>query len=159
MFIIQGVFRNIKSKLNISCEKKSIVERNFCIKGHNNNKIKKHNNRKYSKKQIPKALREQVWIENFGNKFEHKCYISWCTNMITCFNFDCGHNIPESKGGKTNISNLKPICRNCNLSMGNKYTIEEWDNKYKSDKDKKILPRTIYRKIYKNISNISGYFI
>ena len=38
------------------------------------------------KKQIPKAIREQVWIEAFGKKFKHKCYITWCKNQITVFN-------------------------------------------------------------------------
>ena len=46
--------------------------------------------------------------------------------MINVFDFQCGHNIPESKGGTLDINNLKPICGSCNLSMGNKYTITEW---------------------------------
>ena len=36
--------------------------------------------------------------------------------------------VPESKGGSLDINNLKPICARCNLSMGDKYTIEEWNN-------------------------------
>lgn len=32
--------------------------------------------------------------------------------------FHCGHIIPECKGGETILSNLKPICQKCNLSMG-----------------------------------------
>jgi 5-methylcytosine-specific restriction endonuclease McrA len=45
---------------------------------------------------------------------------------MNVFDFHVGHNIPESKGGKTNINNLKPICARCNLSMGSQYSIEEW---------------------------------
>jgi 5-methylcytosine-specific restriction endonuclease McrA len=75
---------------------------------------------------IPRALREQVWIQNMGPKFENKCLVSWCQNIINVFDFHVGHNIPESKGGATNIRNLKPICARCNLSMGNKYSISEW---------------------------------
>lgn len=78
------------------------------------------------KDKIPKALREQVWITHLGKKFESKCYVSWCKNTITVFDFQSGHNIPESKGGKTDISNLYPICARCNLSMGDTYTIDEW---------------------------------
>ena len=29
----------------------------------------------YRKQHIPKALREQCWVHNFGKKYEHKCYI------------------------------------------------------------------------------------
>ena len=45
---------------------------------------------------------------------------------------DCGHNIPESKGGPTNVENLIPICRNCNVGMGNRFTIDEWQQKYET---------------------------
>ena len=78
------------------------------------------------KKQIPKALREQCWLNSFGKKYEHKCYIDWCSNKIDVFNYHVGHNIPESKGGQLCLDNLKPICSRCNYSMGNKYTIVEW---------------------------------
>jgi len=84
-------------------------------------------NRKYKKKQIPKAVREQVWIRYIGKVYQHKCTISWCTNTIDVFNFQAGHNIPESKGGDISINNLRPICGRCNLSMGNEYTIDEWE--------------------------------
>ena len=101
---------------------------------------KKLKNKKYKKKKIPKALKQQVWLETYGKRFEKKCYIQWCNNTINCFTFDCGHNIPESKGGKTDISNLRPICRNCNLGMGNQFTIDEWNDKFKSKyKSKSIL--------------------
>jgi len=52
--------------------------------------------------------------------------VSWCQNTITPFTFQCGHNIPESKGGETDISNLRPICANCNLSMGDEFSIDEF---------------------------------
>ena len=55
---------------------------------------------------IPKALREQVWLKHFGKKYNHKCYINWCKNEINVFDFQVGHNIPESKGGETVLENL-----------------------------------------------------
>ena len=79
---------------------------------------------------IPKALREQVWIRHMGEQFQGKCNVVWCTNKISVFAFQCGHNIPESRGGKTNIHNLLPICMNCNISMGNRYSIDEWNKKF-----------------------------
>ncbi len=83
----------------------------------------------YRKQRIPAALRQQVWLQRMGRIFEHKCSTTWCSNIITTFDFECGHNIPESKGGKTDISNLIPICRNCNGSMSNTYTFDEWCSK------------------------------
>ena len=85
---------------------------------------------KIKKKRIPRALREQVWIKHNKGKFEVKCPIKWCRNRINCFNFHSGHNVPESKGGKTNISNLLPICAKCNLSMSNNYTIKQFSKKF-----------------------------
>ena len=88
-------------------------------------RIKKKREKKAN---IPKALREQVWIKIFGENFEHKCYVDWCTNEINVFDFHVGHDKPESKGGSLCVSNLKPICARCNLSMSNNYTIQEWNN-------------------------------
>lgn len=88
---------------------------------------KSKNKRKKSKERIPKAIREQTWLKSFGKKYEHKCYISWCDNIISVFDFHVGHDKPESKGGKLSVDNLKPICARCNLSMSNNYTITEWD--------------------------------
>ena len=80
-----------------------------------------------TKANIPKALREQVWIKNIGRQYEHKCLVDWCQNTISVIDFHVGHNIPESHGGKTDITNLKPICSRCNLSMGSQYSITEWN--------------------------------
>ena len=113
-------------------------------KNKNKNKIKKNNNNNNTKKTsnsisenkntishnhketIPKRIRELVWTTNNSDFFSTKCYVTWCENKINVFNFQVGHDIPESKGGTLDIDNLKPICSNCNLSMGNKYTITEW---------------------------------
>jgi len=94
--------------------------------------FKKKNNKKKikkKKKKIPLAMRQNIWVKHFDESFKNKCYVSWCPRIITCFDFQVGHNIPESKGGKTDESNLYPICHNCNIGMGNRYTIEEWSNK------------------------------
>ena len=84
----------------------------------------------YKKKKISAALREQVWIQHSGRVFERKCMVTWCKNTITVFDFQCGHDIPESKGGPTDITNLYPICGKCNLSMSNTYTFQEWCKLY-----------------------------
>ena len=79
------------------------------------------------KKQIPKAIREQVWLKYIGHNYQSKCPIGWCTNTITVFDFQAGHIIPESRGGPTTLENLMPICSRCNSSMNNQYTITEWN--------------------------------
>jgi 5-methylcytosine-specific restriction endonuclease McrA len=81
----------------------------------------------YKKKKITGALREAVWIKTMGRTFEAKCPVVWCPNTITAFDFQAGHNIPESKGGSTTLPNLIAICARCNFSMGNQYTIDEWN--------------------------------
>lgn len=98
-------------------------------------KLSKKNNKEiYQKKKIPKKLKEEVWITNFGKKYTSKCYIIWCSNNINVFNFHVGHDVPESRGGTVDINNLKPICDRCNLSMGNSNTIKEWNKKYVNKK-------------------------
>jgi hypothetical protein len=90
-------------------------------------------NKPNKKKPIPQAVREQVWITKMGKVFEGKCKVPWCNETITVYNFQAGHNIPESKGGKTTIDNLIPICSRCNLSMNDNYTIDEWSKMYSSE--------------------------
>jgi 5-methylcytosine-specific restriction endonuclease McrA len=79
------------------------------------------------KKPIPKAMREQIWIREFGKVFDAKCKTTWCQNIINAWDFQAGHDIPESKGGKTEPGNLVPICARCNLSMSDTYTFKEWN--------------------------------
>ena len=53
---------------------------------------------------IPKALREQVWVTHAGRKFSRKCLVPWCKNTMTVFDFHVGHDVPESKGGATELA-------------------------------------------------------
>jgi 5-methylcytosine-specific restriction endonuclease McrA len=80
----------------------------------------------HKRKAIPKAMREQIWLRDFGKAFEAKCKTSWCQNKINVWDFHAGHNIPDSKGGATEPANLVPICNRCNLSMSNNYSFDEW---------------------------------
>ena len=88
--------------------------------------------KKKARKYIPKKIREEVWVKTNGESFNSKCNIIWCSNIITVFDYHIGHNIPHSKGGSIELSNLRPICSRCNLSMSNNYTIEEWNKLIKS---------------------------
>jgi hypothetical protein len=85
---------------------------------------------KKRKDPIYQSLRQTIWVSHMGRVFEGKCPIPWCVSIISVFNFECGHNIPESRGGATDVSNLIPICGSCNKGMGNRYTIDEWSKMY-----------------------------
>lgn len=84
---------------------------------------KNKKNKPNRKKNIPIKIKEEVWLNHFGKTYEHKCFINWCHNNINVFNFEAGHDIPESKGGTIDLCNLYPICSKCNKSMGDRYTI------------------------------------
>jgi len=81
-------------------------------------------NKKYKKKYISSTLKRLVWNKWIGEEIgKSKCT---CCNVtsITQLSFNAGHIIAESNGGETIVSNLKPICQNCNSSMGTKNMID-----------------------------------
>ena len=86
------------------------------------------------RKKVPVAMREQVWLQNLGKCYDHKCYVSWCENIITVFDFHVGHDKPDSQGGVLELPNLKPICSRCNQSMSDNFTIEEWSSRVANKK-------------------------
>jgi 5-methylcytosine-specific restriction endonuclease McrA len=75
---------------------------------------------KPKKKTISSTMKKLVWNTNIGEDIgKTKCLCCKSTD-ITQMSFNCGHVISEHNGGETNVSNLKPICQNCNSSMGTK---------------------------------------
>jgi len=78
-----------------------------------------------AKYKLPMRIRQQVWINSFGEAFRRKCSTPWCSNSITVYDFHCGHRTAECKGGTSDIQNLVPICAPCNLSMGSK-SFDSW---------------------------------
>jgi hypothetical protein len=73
---------------------------------------------KYKKKKISATLKRLVWNKWIGEEIgKSKCLCCKITD-ITQLSFHCGHIIPECNGGELILSNLKPICQNCNSSMG-----------------------------------------
>ncbi len=77
------------------------------------------------KKTIPKALKEQVWLQHVGTAFSSKCKTSWCTNIMNVFDYHTSHIVAEALGGPTDIGNLIPLCAKCNLSMGT-MSFDDW---------------------------------
>ena len=79
------------------------------------------------KQKISPILRSRVWETYIGDTTKAKCFC--CnTNKITPFTshhtFQAGHILSEKMGGKCDIGNLLPICRDCNKTMG----IQHWDD-------------------------------
>jgi len=75
---------------------------------------------KKKKKTISSTIKKLVWNVNIGEEIgKTKCVCCKSTD-ITQMSFNCGHVIAEANGGETIVSNLKPICQNCNSSMGTK---------------------------------------
>lgn len=83
------------------------------------------------RRKLPYGLRSNVWTKYNGEVFNAKCYVDFCEQIVNPFTFEVGHDIPVSKGGTDSISNLRPICRNCNNSMSNNYTIAEYSETFK----------------------------
>jgi len=82
--------------------------------------IKEPINKNKKKKPISATMKRLVWNTHIGEEIgKYKCL---CCNItaITQLSFNCGHIIAEANGGATIVSNLKPICQNCNSSMGTK---------------------------------------
>lgn len=67
---------------------------------------------------ITKKLRNMVWAKCVNNT----CEI--CYDDIDKNTFEAGHIVSRAFGGKTDISNLIPICFHCNRSMGTRHADE-----------------------------------
>ena len=106
---------NINTTTNT--ESKETIDKNNT----NNSNIKKTNTKPIKpKKKISATLKRLVWNTNIGEEIgKTKCLCCKSTD-ITQMSFHCGHVIAEANGGELIVSNLKPICQNCNSSMGTK---------------------------------------
>lgn len=97
--------------------------------------IKIYDNKNIRRQHIPQSMRESCWKEykkmtGQQNIDEIKCPISYCSNLIDSFNFECGHIISDKNNGPLNLENLRPICSNCNKSMGSTNWVD-YENKFK----------------------------
>ena len=93
---------------------------NFKILPEIKQKETKETKPKTKKKSISATIKKLVWNTNIGEDIgKTKCLCCKSTD-ITQLSFNCGHIIAESNGGDTIVSNLRPICQNCNSSMGTK---------------------------------------
>jgi hypothetical protein len=68
------------------------------------------------REKIKKATRREVWNKYFSGCLEGKCYS--CCRDIDYDTFECGHVKAVFFGGATSVSNMEPICGQCNREMG-----------------------------------------
>ena len=112
---------------------------------------------KRPRKKIPKGVKNSVWAKYIGaNRAEGKCYV--CKRTIHITDFDIGHNKAVSKGGSDKITNLRPICRDCNNSMGTT-SIETYKKRYFSKSKPKTKKKTSHRKKTKAKKVVSPFDI
>lgn len=100
--------------------KEAMKDVNKQTKTKNNSETCVDKDKKKKKKPISATIKRLVWNTHIGEEVgKAKCTCCKATD-ITQMSFNCGHIIAEANGGETTVSNLKPICQNCNSSMGTK---------------------------------------
>jgi len=103
---------------------------------------------------IPNSIRYKVWELHSERKYDMICPV--CNiNNISFPNFHCGHIIPDSWGAPIHIANLIPICKDCNLNMGNNYLIDYQINLFRQDT---ITSRLIHFGLYNQFLEIKIIF-
>jgi hypothetical protein len=75
-------------------------------------------NSKNKRKAIPSAVRNNVWNVYIGTAEKEGTCFCCKTERISCANFQCGHVESHAEGGEVTIQNLRPVCAQCNQSMG-----------------------------------------
>jgi hypothetical protein len=103
---------------------------------------------KKPKQKIPSNIRNIVWNQYIGEKNKDGKCLCCSSENISFANFHCGHIVSEKNGGALTVDNLRPICMNCNLSIGTKnmeefmkqFGIREPDNWNGKNETKNIIP-------------------
>ena len=77
----------------------------------------------YIKDTIPRAVKNCLWINYFGEKRVGVC--ACCQREpITLNNFNASHILAERCNGTTTLDNLAPTCTICNLSMSTMHMMD-----------------------------------
>ncbi len=84
--------------------------------------------KKAKRPNIPKYVKTECWQTHIGKKIGSLLCPYCTTNELTQLNFECGHVLAYAEGGTLEISNLRPLCKTCNSSLGKKLVdILKWD--------------------------------
>jgi hypothetical protein len=99
------------------------------------NKLNKIKQKKTNSKTVSISLKSKAWNKYIGKeKGISKC-LCCDNNDISQMDFECGHIIAKTNGGKNILKNVRPICGMCNKSMGSKHMFDFMDeNGFKKDK-------------------------
>lgn len=73
-------------------------------------------------RKIDDVMRDKVWEKRNGKLKDGKCFC--CQKNLNFKRFECGHIIAWSEGGRTELDNLEPICKNCNVKSQAKNLLE-----------------------------------
>jgi len=79
------------------------------------------------RKQIPQSVKNELWMNHFGDRFHGKCFV--CKKHIRKDQFEVGHVISVQAGGSDTLDNLRPICITCNRSMGTE-NLDDFKKRY-----------------------------
>ena len=116
--INQKCFKNIKETQIDEQIKETQIDEQINEKTNNQIKTKKdEQTNKYKKQKIPHAIKRAVWNHWVGEAIGLTECLCCKVTLISQMTFHCGHIISEAKGGKVEVTNLKPICQPCNSSM------------------------------------------
>lgn len=90
------------------------------LKNYNQSQVGKENARRF------KAKRRARLAQN-GGEFTTQEWLELCKKFDNCCaccgerkKLEADHVVPISKGGTSDITNIQPLCRNCNASKGDK---------------------------------------
>jgi 5-methylcytosine-specific restriction endonuclease McrA len=131
------------------------------------NDIKKEIRKKYKKtepkkprKSIPKTVKSDTWNKYIGKeKGIGKC--ECCSNEIDSKNFECGHVKSVKDGGDETVENLRPICSECNKSMGteNLYDFKKkhYPKNLNFNATNLLIPQSRKYGRFGSIGNVDGY--
>ena len=76
---------------------------------------------------ISGAVKRDVWLKYVGDKAKTKCFCCKKNEIMTFSSlhntWQAGHILSHKNGGKAEIINLHPICKQCNNNMND----ENWD--------------------------------
>jgi len=99
----------------------SLKNANFIKWIHNPHSNEPYHKFKKGKKRISRQLKLKCWDKEFKTDIG-ACPVNNCSFLMDKNedNWHTGHIISENNGGETDITNLRPICKKCNLSMGSK---------------------------------------
>jgi len=95
-------------------------------------KSKKKQTKPKRKQKIPVALRNSIWGHYVGKNIAVISCPCCQLNELRITNFHASHIKAESRGGKTVLQNLLPLCASCNCSMGTEHMID-FMNRYGLD--------------------------